>query len=305
MLIKSPSCSIHSKTPAPVLSKPSYRTSIAYIIMSVTKRLFSSIAALGGHLAKLVAAVLPSITRKHKKRSIPPKLIIFDFDGTLMHTMDAIKETWAYALEELLPNFDPSTTEQELERLISSGAAARVTFDTLWPAQHREALNIEYCIRVFREIYIQRGLPLQKAFPRAKEVLLAITSREIPMAIVSNKGVEMIKATIKQHGLDGIIPDEYIIGDPLYGENRKPHPASYTELLASRFRAKTGKDLLAANGDVIMVGDTISDIKFARNIGARVCWCSFGDGNKEECAGLAPDFTITTLADLIGVIDGL
>ncbi|BCS27879.1 HAD family hydrolase [Aspergillus puulaauensis] len=275
--------------------------------MSVANRVVSSITALGRHLAKLIAVVLPSIRRKRKNaaKSIPPKLIIFDFDGTLMNTMDAIKETWAHALKTLLPNFDPSTTEKELERLISSGAAARVTFDTLWPAEHRDSLNIDYCIRVFRELYIEHGLPLQKAFPCAKEVLLAIASREIPMAIVSNKGVEMIKTSLKQHGLDGIIPDEYIIGDPLYGENRKPHPASYTDILAPRFRAKTGEDLLAAEGDVIMVGDTISDIKFARNIGAKVCWCSFGDGNKEECTGLQPDFTIATLADLTEVINGL
>lgn len=274
--------------------------------MSATERFFSSISLLSGHLAKLVAAILPSIKPTQiSPRPVPPKMIIFDFDGTLMHTMDAIKETWAHALQALLPDFDPSASEKDLQRLISSGAAARVTFDTLWPAQHRDQLNIEDCIKVFREIYVQHGLPLQKAFPCAREVLQAVASRNIPMAIVSNKGVEMIKTTMKQHGLDGIIPDEYIIGDPLYGDNRKPHPASYTELLASRFRARTGEDLLAAEGDVIMVGDTISDINFARNIGARVCWCSFGDGNKEECPALEPDFTITTLAELIGVIDGL
>ncbi|KAL4914677.1 HAD-like domain-containing protein [Aspergillus aurantiobrunneus] len=284
------------------MSTTNNQISSTHTKMSCTAIFTECIATLGALFSSLCSAT-SSLLSTPNCAAAKPKMVIFDFDGTLMHTVDAIMTTWDLTFKALFPVFTPSS--EDLHRLISAGTPAAVTFETLWPAEHRDKLDVEECVKVFREIYTIHGLPLQRPFPFAKDVLLAIAERGIPIAIVSNKGTEVIKRTMQDHGLTGLVPDEFIIGDPLYGANRKPHPAAYTNVLVPRFQGKLGEDLLAKEGDVLVVGDTVSDIKFAQNIGAKVCWCQFGDGDKQACEQLAPDFAIDELAHVLNVIEAL
>ncbi|KAL4787008.1 nucleoside phosphorylase domain-containing protein [Aspergillus varians] len=248
--------------------------------MSLIKRRQKYLGRLSNTFTKVRSAVLPysNLKPKHSATKQTPnpnpnpnlKLIIFDFDGTLMNTLDAITTTWDLTFKTLLPDFVPPP--DELHRLISAGTPAASTIETLWPAEHRKALDIDHCVTVFRKIYMLHGLPLQKPFDPATAVLRALAEQGIPMAIVSNKGAAVIKASMELHGWTYLIPDEFVIADPVYGPNRKPHPAAYTDILVPRYRARYGEDLEVGKGgeEILMVGDTVSDIRFAKTIGARV-----------------------------------
>ncbi|KAL6236389.1 hypothetical protein BDW75DRAFT_114692 [Aspergillus navahoensis] len=239
---------------------------------------------------------------------MPPKLVVFDFDGTLFDSLSAITTSVQLTFNALLPSHTPPPSD--LHRLISIGAPPEITFKALQPQLPKsanEAINFdeETWVRTYRQIYSVHGHPLTKPYPGAKEVLLSLRDRGIQLAIISNKAVAAVKSALESHGLGGIIDEELIIGEPMFaGGKRKPHPEGFTEVLLPRLRRVYGT---AEYGDreVLMVGDTITDILFARNIGAKVCWCRFGQGNREECEKESPEFGVGELIDVLGVVDGL
>jgi phosphoglycolate phosphatase-like HAD superfamily hydrolase len=51
-----------------------------------------------------------------------------------------------------------------------------------------------------------------------------------------------------------------------------------------------------------MVGDTMADIQFAKTIGVRSCWASYGYGDLLACRQLAPGYEIRCFAALLSVL---
>jgi phosphoglycolate phosphatase len=125
-----------------------------------------------------------------------------------------------------------------------------------------------------------------------------LKARNATVAIVSNKGVAAVATALENNSLAGYVPDYLIIGDSTPGATRKPHSGSFTDILVPALAARRVR---VDPSKVLVVGDTVADIKFAANIGARACWCRYGYGEKDECAKLAPDFTADSLADVMQV----
>lgn len=67
------------------------------------------------------------------------------------------------------------------------------------------------------------------------------------------------------------------------------------------FEQRAGVGGLSA-GDVLVVGDTEADIRYARNIGARSVWCSYGYGEQERCRELKPEFVVGGLEEVKGLL---
>ncbi|CAG8026773.1 unnamed protein product [Penicillium olsonii] len=223
-------------------------------------------------------------------------LVIFDFDGTLFDTHESISQTIKLTFDTLLPAHTPP--QDEIHRLIASGSGLTDTFKTLHPspADFTPTIESEW-IGKYRSLYATHGQPLIKAFPGAKELLAKINSLGIPISIISNKGVEAVKTALKRNNLDGLVPEDLIIGDNTPGAKRKPDPSSFTNVLAPALE-KAGTQIVASQ--VLVVGDTIADIEFARNIGSTVCWCRYGYGDREACQALGPDFVIDALENVAG-----
>ena len=237
-----------------------------------------------------------------------PKLIIFDFDGTLFDSLSAITTSVQLTFNALLPSYTP--TPSDIHRLVSRGAPPEITCMALQPqspvsVDGVDAFDEETWVRTYRQIYSVHGHPLTKPYPGAKEVLLSLREKGIPLAIISNKAVAAVKSALESHGLGGIINEELIIGEPMFASGkRKPHPEGFTEVLLPRLKSVYGTAGYD-EGEVLMVGDTITDILFAKNIGAKACWCRFGQGNREECEKESPESGIDELIDVLGVVDEL
>ncbi|KAL4906376.1 hypothetical protein BDW74DRAFT_131822 [Aspergillus multicolor] len=235
-----------------------------------------------------------------------PKLLIFDFDGTLFDSLAAITTSVELTFNKLLPSYTPDATE--LNRLISIGAPPEITFKALQPADERNAsFDEETWVTTYRKIYAEHGHPLTKPYPGAKEVLVKLRDTGAQLAIISNKAVAAIHSALTGHGLSGLIHEDLIIGEPMFtGGKRKPHPEGFSEVLLPRLKAVYGEEACVyGQGEVLMVGDTITDILFARNIGAKVVWCRFGQGNAADCEREKPDYAIDRLVDVLGVADGM
>lgn len=76
---------------------------------------------------------------------------------------------------------------------------------------------------------------------------------------------------------------------------RWPDARLFTETIAPRL----GEPQL---GLVLMIGDTESDLLFAKNAGLRSCWASYGYGDDAACNALAPEFILPVITQLPGLI---
>jgi phosphoglycolate phosphatase len=234
-----------------------------------------------------------------------PPLIIFDFDGTLFNTHASIKETIKLTFASLLPA-SPPPPDAEIEAQIASGAGLADTFRNLYPdaVSSSSPAELESWVLRYREIYAEKGQALVTAYPGAKALLETVQRKGIPMSIISNKGVEAVKAALVNNGLDGFIPEEFIIGDKTPGAKRKPDVGSFEDVLLPRLRENgVDLDIEGRRRDVLVVGDTVADIGFARNLGCRVCWCRYGYGGKEECEALRPDWIVDGLGKVVNILE--
>ncbi|KAL3458298.1 HAD-like domain-containing protein [Aspergillus heterothallicus] len=234
----------------------------------------------------------------------PPSLLIFDFDGTLFNTHASIKETIQLTFRTLLPD-SPSPADSDIEAQIASGVGLADTFRSLHPtaqsSPHLPPAEFENWVSKYRELYAKHGQNLVAAYPGAKLLLESVREKGIPMSIISNKGVEAVKTALANNGLEGFIPVEFIIGDKTPGAKRKPDVGSFVDVLVPRLKEK-GVNVEQAG--VIVVGDTVADIGFARNLGCRVCWCRYGYGEREQCEGLTPDWVVDGLGEVVEILEG-
>ncbi|KAI2788081.1 hypothetical protein POX_f08467 [Penicillium oxalicum] len=228
-------------------------------------------------------------------------LAIFDFDGTLFDTHESISHTIQLTFEALLPALAPPSPA-EVQRLIASGAGLSDTFSALHPSPSEFTASVEnQWIEKYRDLYATHGQLLIKTFPGAKDLLEALNEAAVPVAIVSNKGVTAVKTALERNGLVGLVPENLIVGDKTPRAKRKPDPASYVDVLVPQLRTHHGwNDIDPAQ--VLVVGDTVADIEFARNIGSKVCWCRYGYGDQGICEAAKPDFMVDSLTAVFDLI---
>ena len=124
---------------------------------------------------------------------------------------------------------------------------------------------------------------------------LAQCGEVCPVAIVSNKGPDAIRHSLRQLGMDGLV--QHIFGDDGHLP-KKPDPALYTGAIQAAFPDARAESTL-------MVGDTASDLRFAKNAGLRACWAAYGYGGAEECGSVGYEFRVDGLAELLPIVQGL
>ncbi|KAF4221936.1 hypothetical protein CNMCM8980_006178 [Aspergillus fumigatiaffinis] len=224
-------------------------------------------------------------------------LVILDFDGTIFDTREAIQHAATLTFTTLLPGHE--IPYAKARRLMATGAGLPETFRALHPDP--STFNEEEWVTTYRSLYAAHEEKFTKPFPGLRELLTGLHSRRIPIAVVSNKAVPPIKTALERTGLAKFVPEVLIIGDGTPGAKRKPDAASFTEVLVPRLKGVYGEGFEVDPRRVLMVGDTITDLKYARNIGARGCWCRFGQGDKEECDSFGPDYAVDSLAEVLEI----
>ncbi|KAF5253839.1 hypothetical protein FANTH_1300 [Fusarium anthophilum] len=227
---------------------------------------------------------------------MPAQLVIFDFDGTLFDTHQAISHSIKLTFDLLLPASAP--IESEVQKLIGSGLGLREVLQALHTSP--DSFDEDEWTSTYRRFYNDEGQKLVSAFPGAKALLNRLHERKVPVSIVSNKGVAAVEAALKNNGID-TIPGDLIVGDKTPGATRKPDPGSFEKVLLPALKARGFATLDASK--TLVVGDTEADVKFAANIGANSVWCRFGYGERRACEKLEPHFTVDSLDEVAGIVD--
>jgi phosphoglycolate phosphatase len=215
------------------------------------------------------------------------KLIIFDFDGTLCASHEAILFCIKRAYETLGKTAPKHSFSDEA---IRAGLGMEGTLRTLSP--ELPDAEIETLRDTYERIYLQEGKQKSAAFEKADEVLTTLDSAGFTLTVVSNKAVPAINAALEHFDLIQHI--SMVVGDTKT-LRKKPDPMAYTDFVKPRFST-------ISPSEILMVGDTPADLLFARNIGADSCWAEYGYGDENACRALEPNYSIKHLVDILDIL---
>ncbi len=214
------------------------------------------------------------------KESLPIRGVIFDLDGTLIDSYEAIYLSFQYAYEKM--GLAPLPYET-VKRVVGLGLGH--TF--------RELLGedrVAQAISLFRERYEEVFRAHTRLLPDAREVLETLHRKEVRLAIATNKLGRFSRAIFESFGLV-----EYfsaIVGDGDVPEN-KPHPEMLYQALEKMRLEKS---------QAVFVGDSVIDIQTGKNAGLTVFAVPTGNTEREALVKAGPSVLLERLSDLLKFI---
>ena len=181
---------------------------------------------------------------------MPPSLIVFDLDGTLIDSAADL----ATAVNAMLAHFGcESLPVPEVRRMIGDGVAMLVA--RALAARHCEDADPAEAAEVFMRHYEADATSLTTAFPGAAAALQALRTAGIPLAVCTNKPARITAGILGSLGLDRYFM-RVVGGDSL--PFRKPDPRVLLTLVAA---------VAAAPERSLLVGDSEVDAATAHAAG--------------------------------------
>lgn len=171
-------------------------------------------------------------------------VIIFDVDGTLIDTYPHVRASYIHVLEKFFPDYQ--YTEEQLKSF----------FGPTLPDTFRTLTNDEALVKTLVNEYIAHSKTIAseyiRVFPDTIATLKRLKQEGYQLAVLSNKRTEVIKEQFRLLGIFDYF--DQIIG---YNDvkNPKPHPEGIRII-----QSKLGTEC-------IFIGDTVYDIKTAKNAG--------------------------------------
>ncbi len=213
------------------------------------------------------------------------KLCIFDFDGTLCASHDAL----VHCIYKTFDHYNhPRPDEARLLEALRGGVGVANTFAELHATGLTVPESIEWRDR-YRAIYNSGEGPARSyLFEGAEDILKLLKAKKIPMLLVSNKGEEAVLKALDQYNLAQYFDIVLAESD---GFVLKPDPSSYHTTILPKYPHIKPEEIL-------MIGDTPSDLGYARNIGAKACWARYGYGDHALCMAHTPDYIVDSLEEI-------
>lgn len=219
---------------------------------------------------------------------MPPPLIVFDLDGTLLDTAPDLLA----ALNVVLREADLAPLEREAVRYnFGHGARALIVEGLRLSGRTVEVDRLEAMTRRFLDVYAGRSAEHTRPYPGLEGALDRLAARGHRFSVCTNKREALARPLLSALGLADRF-DAVVGGDSL--PVRKPHP----DHLAGAIAAAGGSPARA-----VMVGDSDADVAAARGLGVPVIAVSFG--YTEDVAALGPDAVIDHFDGLDAAVDAL
>jgi phosphoglycolate phosphatase len=215
------------------------------------------------------------------------ELVLFDLDGTLVHTAPDIADAVnrVLALRKL-----PAMAEDWVQARIGHGSRQLLT--QAWAEATRQLTGaeqpppLEELLEEFGRHYADGCGRRGRAYPGAATTLAALRRAGTKVALLTNKEGRFARLVLDAHGLAGAF-DLELYGDSLPA--KKPDPLPVTHALA-HFGVPAERALL--------VGDSPIDVRTARAAGIAIWVVGYGYGPHEEVAAARPDRVIGRLTQV-------
>ena len=197
------------------------------------------------------------------------KLLLFDFDGTVIDNSEGIFNCIRYAADKLGM---PRPAESQLRAFV--GPPLYASFQKYMGADHETALAL---VEAYRERYRPLGTKEAVLYPRVKEVLTALHADGYTLAVCSGKPRDFVIAIAERRGVFELFSEYYCTTF----QDTKATKADYIR----RAMAENG----VCAEETVMIGDTESDILAAKQTGVFSVGASYGFAAPGELEACEPD----------------
>lgn len=212
----------------------------------------------------------------------PTRLVVFDWDGTLMDSTGQIVTAASGAIAQLgLPERPPEAIRDII------GLGLREAWQRLFPELGADAFMP--FVEAYRDHFLAPETQSACLFSGALEVVAELAERGFLLAVATGKSRRGLDRDLAATGLD-----RYMAASRTADETRsKPNPDMLLELMAR---------LEVAADATLMVGDTEWDLEMARRAGVPAVAVSYGAHAPERLHPFAPRACIDAIGELLAVL---
>ncbi|MFH0833997.1 MAG: HAD family hydrolase [Patescibacteria group bacterium] len=209
------------------------------------------------------------------------KAVLFDFDGTLVESIDLLVSIFKAVLREQQLPIPP---DQNLKKLI--GRPLPEIFGQIAPGIDREKAE-----KRFREIELNHNNAGEiKLVREARATLEFLQNHNLRLGIVSTKRVDVVEKLARELGIWRFF--ETVVGRDLVA-NPKPHPEPI-------FFAC--EKLEVSPREILFVGDSLLDLYAAKNAGAPFVGVLTGVCDRVEFAENRADYVFSHIGALVNLV---
>lgn len=210
------------------------------------------------------------------------RLLVFDWDGTLMDSIGSIVACTRATLEELGL---PGLPDEKIRGTI--GLGLRETVDVLWPGGGEEVFT--QVLECYRKHWLATWRDLPLLFEGVPEMLQELAADGYLLAVATGKSRRGLDHVLEQTGLAGVFHATRTVDEAF----SKPHPQMLLDIL---------DELGVPARDAVMIGDTTYDLEMARNAGTASVGVCTGSHCREELERLGP---VACLEGVVGLREWL
>lgn len=217
------------------------------------------------------------------------KAVVFDYDGTLVDTLEQIHIIGNVTLKEFSLN---EVSIENYKKYIGNGAKKlinRLILETFNPTEE----YIEKVLFRYLQLYDEMQNDGLVIFDGITDLLMSLNNMQIKIAILSNKPERHVKSGAKK--LFNEVEIDAIVG----GEREfplKPDPKSLLYVI---------ENLSCDKSEVLYAGDGDADVLVAKNAGVTSVSALWGYRSKEELEKVGAFYFARTPDDIISLIDNL
>jgi pyrophosphatase PpaX len=207
-------------------------------------------------------------------------IMLFDCDGTLIHTYDLIRETFIQTFAICLPHFE--YTEGDIKSYF--GPTIDDTFHKLTndPNKHQQLME------TYRKINLELHSQFVYAYPNVVSTLKQLKDMGYQVGIVSNKMKHVIEIGLTLTNVIEYI--DYIVGSDCV-TNPKPDPEGIYQT-----------QHYFNNESAIFVGDSLIDIDAAKNANIKSVGVTWAHSTKEEFINRGANYVIDDMKELLFIV---
>jgi HAD superfamily hydrolase (TIGR01509 family) len=214
----------------------------------------------------------------------PVDAVLFDWDGTLLDSRDALLGAWHEATEAVIGRRFPATHEEEHEVFTLPGAQ-------IWPRLAGDLARQRELVERFQRAYAQTG-KLVRPVPGVREAAAQLREAGIQIAVVTSKARRRFLLDARRAELDEVIDVSVCAEDAVA---TKPDPAP----LVTALRALT-----VSASNALMVGDTEVDMLAGLAAGTAVAGVTWGEASERELRAAGAGIVVREPRELIAHVLG-
>jgi phosphoglycolate phosphatase len=206
------------------------------------------------------------------------KLVIFDWDGTLMDSVDRIVSSMQSAAKTVGLDIP---LKHDVKQII--GLSLTTAFEKLFIAITTE--QSEAMLAQYKYEYLEGDNTPTPLFANATNLLIQLNHHNKLLAVATGKGREGLNRVLQVSDTS-----DFFITTRCGGEMpSKPDPTMLLSIL---------DELKLAPHEAIMIGDTSHDLKMAQNAGVDSIGVTFGVHDREVLSQYKPKVIVDSLMEL-------